>query len=169
VAAGSIVISRRQPPRIAVLLGPDVPVPDVPAPPVELTLAEKRSRLVAEAKDLVRVPWSPTKDAAGQGESGEVVWSNERQEGYMTFKAVAKNDPKLAQYQLWIFDGQRDDRFPVDGGVFDVDATTGEVIVPIKARLRVDKPTLFAVTVEVPGGVVVSKRERIVVAAKVAG
>lgn len=170
IAVGSVVISRRPRPEIAVRLGPELALPDAPPAPLpELTLAEKRSRLVAEAKDLVRVPWAPTKDAAGQGETGEVVWSNERQEGYMTFKAVAKNDPKLARYQLWIFDGQRDDRFPVDGGVFDVDPVSGEVIVPIKARLQVDKPTLFAVTVEAPGGVVVSKRERIVVTAKVAG
>ncbi len=170
VAAGSIVISRQPRPQIAVRLGPEVALPDAPpAPAPALTLAEKRAKLVAESTDLVRVPWSPTKDAAGQGETGEVVWSNERQEGYMTFKAVAKNDPKAIQYQLWIFDENRDERFPVDGGVFDVDTATGEVIVPIQARLRVDKPTLFAVTVEAPGGVVVSKRERIVVAAKVAG
>ena len=52
----------------------------------------------------------------------------------------------------------------VDGGVFDV-TSTGEVIVPITAKLRVDDATLFAVTVEQPGGVVVSKREHIVVAA----
>jgi hypothetical protein len=50
--------------------------------------------------------------------------------------------------------------------VFDV-TSGGEVIVPIHAKLKVTKPTLFAVTVEKPGGVVVSKRERIVVLAKV--
>lgn len=54
---------------------------------------------------------------------------------------------------------------PVDGGVFEInaaraDAATGEVIVPVTAKLRVRGPTLFAVTVEKPGGVVVSPRER---------
>jgi hypothetical protein len=34
--------------------------------------------------------------------------------------------------------------------------------------VAVDRPTLFAVTVERPGGVVVSKRERIVLAAAAA-
>ena len=52
----------------------------------------------------------------------------------------------------------------VDGGVFDV-PSTGEVIVPITAKLRVGGATLFAVTVERPGGVVVSRREHIVVTA----
>jgi len=128
--------------------------------------AEARERLVKEAKDVVRTAWGETGDAAGKGESGEVVWSNERQEGYMTFRAVATNDPKTTQYQLWIFDAERDDRYPVDGGVFDVDTSKGEVTIPISAKVAVGKPTLFAVTVERPGGVVVSKRERIVVTAK---
>jgi hypothetical protein len=56
----------------------------------------------------------------------------------------------------------------VDGGVFDVDRETGDVVVPITARLKVVEPTLFAVTIEKPGGVVVSKRERIVVTAAIA-
>jgi|GEM_PF-6982669 len=54
--------------------------------------------------------------------------------------------------------------FPVDGGVFDV-TSTGEVIVAITPKLHVDDLAMFAVTIEKPGGVVVSKRERIVVTA----
>ncbi|NUP08727.1 MAG: anti-sigma factor [Polyangiaceae bacterium] len=131
-----------------------------------LSPAEARDRLLAEAKDAVRTPWATTDDPSAKGASGEVVWSNERQEGYMTFKSVAPNDPKSSQYQLWIFDAERDERYPVDGGVFDV-GPDGEVVVPITARVPVGKPTLFAVTVEKPGGVVVSKRERILVTAKV--
>ncbi len=171
LAAASIYGSRLPRPQLAVRAAPGGVFDGVkaPAPAAEPTLAEKRARLVADAKDVVKVAWSPTKDAAGQGETGEVVWSNERQEGYMTFRAVQKNDPSKSQYQLWIFDGERDERYPVDGGVFDVDASTGEVIVPITAKVPVVKPTWFAVTDEAPGGVVVSKRERIVVAAKVAG
>lgn len=137
---------------------------DTPAPTP--TPKELRDKLLAEAKDVTRVAWGETGDQAGKGETGEVVWSNARQEGYMVFRAVAKNDPKASQYQLWIFDAERDERYPVDGGVFDVDTSSGEVVIPITARVAVGKPTLFAVTVEKPGGVVVSKRERIVVAAK---
>ena len=86
------------------------------------------------------------------------------QKGFMRFVGLAVNDPKQLQYQLWIFDKHRDQAFPVDGGVFDI-TPSGEVIVPISAKLPVGEPTLFAVTVEKPGGVVVSKRERIVVTA----
>ena len=82
----------------------------------------------------------------------------------MLFDGMRVNDPSVEQYQLWIFDKNRDQAFPVDGGVFDV-SSTGEVIVPISAKLHVDEPVLFAVTIEAPGGVVVSKRERIVVTA----
>ena len=91
------------------------------------------------------------------------------QKGYMRFRGLAKNDPRVAQYQLWIFDKTRDDTYPVDGGVFDVDKDTGDVIVPIRAKINVNEATLFAVTIERPGGVVVSKRERIVVTAKLGG
>jgi hypothetical protein len=40
-----------------------------------------------------------------------------------------------------------------------------EVVEPIRAAIQVFVPKLFAVTVERPGGVVVSKRERIVLTA----
>ena len=121
IALGSIYVMRQPKPAIAVRISPNEALPDLSTRPVqsEPTVAEKRQRLLSEAKDVVKVAWSPTKDAAGQGETGEVVWSNERQEGYMTFRAVERNDPTKSQYQLWIFDGERDERYPVDGGVFD--------------------------------------------------
>ena len=78
--------------------------------------------------------------------------------------AVETNDPTQFQYQLWIFDKDRDDKYPVDGGVFDV-GPDGEVVVKISAKLHVNEPVLFAVTVEQPGGVVVSDRSRIAVTA----
>ena len=56
----------------------------------------------------------------------------------------------------------------MDGGVFDVPAA-GEVVVPIRARLRILEPTFFAVTIEQPGGVEVSERERLPLLAKVRG
>lgn len=138
-----------------------VPQPEPPPP----TIAEQRAALLASGKDAVRVDWTATKDAAAAGASGDVVWSNALQRGYMRFRGLAANDPGQRQFQLWIFDKSRDERFPVDGGVFDIDPETGEVIVPITAKIRVEKPSLFAVTVEKPGGVVVSKREHIVLTA----
>lgn len=151
-AASAVLWARGQTPDRVVTL------PVTPAP------ATGRAELLASAPDAATLTWARTGDAAAQAASGDVVWSPARQRGYMRFVGLAPNDPKLSQYQLWIFDKQRDERFPVDGGVFDVTAS-GEVIVAISAKLPVGEPVLFAVTVEPPGGVVVSKRERIVVTA----
>ncbi|MBK7644414.1 MAG: anti-sigma factor [Planctomycetes bacterium] len=124
--------------------------------------ATRRERLLASATDIVRAAWSPTEDPLAGKLSGDVVWSGARQEGYMRFHALAANDPRHQQYQLWIFDSTRADwqAKPVDGGVFDV-APGEEVVVPIAAKLEVRQPALFAVTLEAPGGVVVSQREHL--------
>ena len=111
------------------------------------------------AADVVRTDWSPGDDPLAAGVSGEVVWSPSEQRGFMRFRALQPNNPTVAQYQLWIFDGTRPSETPVDGGVFDV--VDGEVIVPIDAKIDVRDATLFAITLEEPGGVVVSKRERL--------
>ena len=50
-----------------------------------------------------------------------------------------------------------------------VESGSGEVIVPIRAALPVREATLFAITIERPGGVVVSSRERLPLLAKVGG
>ena len=132
--------------------------------PTTLTPSESRAQLLANAKDATTLAWTATTDEAAKGASGDVVWSPSQQKGFMRFVGLAVNDPTKLQYQLWIFDKNRDQAFPVDGGVFDI-TPSGEVIVAITAKLPVGEPVLFAVTVEKPGGVVVSKRERIVVTA----
>ncbi|MEO8845542.1 MAG: anti-sigma factor [Kofleriaceae bacterium] len=128
------------------------------------TPASDRAALVASATDLAKITWTVTPDPNAHGATGDVVWSAAQQKGYLRFVGLKPNDPAQYQYQLWIFDKTRDQAFPVDGGVFDV-ASDGEVIVPISPKLHVNDLALFAVTVEKPGGVVVSKRERIVVTA----
>jgi Anti-sigma-K factor rskA len=140
------------------------PPPAPSTPPALLTLKEERDALLTRAKDTTKLEWHDTKDPASREATGDVVWSATEQRGYMRFTGLEPNDPTKAQYQLWIFDKDRDARYPVDGGVFDV-SSKGEVVVAVAPRLRVATPTLFAVTVEKPGGVVVSKRERIVVTA----
>lgn len=136
----------------------EAPIKATPSP------SQARKELLESAKDVQTLAWSATPDPNAKGATGDVVWSPSKQEGYMRFTGLAANDPKLIQYQLWIFDKERDDKYPVDGGVFDV-GPDGEVVVKITPRLTVKEPVLFAVTVEAPGGVVVSKRERIVVTA----
>jgi Anti-sigma-K factor rskA len=139
--------------------------PPVIAPPAEKpvppTPAEERAALLAKS-DSLKIPLAATKDPAAAGVTGDVVWDPVTQRGFLHFTGLAANDPAVHQYQIWIFDAGRDKRYPVDGGVFDVPANTAEVVVPIRAELMVRKPAAFAVTVEKPGGVVVSGREHVV-------
>ena len=127
-----------------------------------LDLAAERSALVTAAPDVVVVPWSPPASAGYEQVTGDVVWSEARQQGYLRLANMPVNDPATSQYQLWIVDPERDSR-PVDGGVFNV-TSSGEVIIPIQAKLPVRAPRAFAITAEQPGGVVVSDGPLLVVA-----
>ncbi len=131
------------------------------SPPAPPTLAEQRAALLAKT-DSLKIPLSAGKDPAAAGVTGDVVWDPATQRGFLHFAGLAPNDPAMHQYQLWIFDAGRDQRYPVDGGIFDVPANTSEVIIPIRAALMVRKPAAFAVTLEKPGGVVVSGREHVI-------
>jgi len=124
-------------------------------PPLEQQFAALRA-----APETVRLEWTALDDPAAQGAAGEVLWNSEQQRGFMRFAGLAPNDPATQQYQLWIFDATRSEARPVDGGVFDIPAG-GEVVVPINAKLPVGEAAAFAVTVEPPGGVVVSDRSRL--------
>lgn len=132
--------------------------------PAERTPVQLRNAFLANApSDLTRVSWTnPTNDEASLNASGDIVWSDELQEGYMRIKDLEVNDPAIKQYQLWIFDRTRNDDRPVDGGVFDIVVTdNGEIIIPIDAKLDIRDSKAFAITIEDPGGVVVSDRERL--------
>ncbi len=122
-----------------------------------------RQRLVAEAVDTRVIPWSVPAFDEYAGVSGDVVWNDERQEGYLLLTGMPVNDPTESQYQLWVVDPDRDSN-PVDGGVFDIPAGQDTVIVPIDVKLAVSKPAVFAITREQPGGVVVSQGPLLVVA-----
>ena len=131
-----------------------------PSPP---TPQQAMAMLIESApSDLVEPNWQPM---ASQTTKGKVVWSDEKQEGYMVFEGLAANDPLKKQYQLWIFDTDANQEYPIDGGVFDIPADGGNSVIPINAKIPVDKAVMFAVTEEIPGGVVVSKREVIPVLA----
>ncbi len=129
-----------------------------PGPDVTAT----RASLVNEAPDVLTLPWAPPTAAGYEGVTGDVVWSQARQQGYLRLANMPVNDPARRQYQLWIVDPDRD-KNPVDGGVFNVSAT-GEVIIPIQAKLQIRSPKAFAITAEQPGGVVVSAGPLLVVA-----
>jgi hypothetical protein len=133
--------------------------------PQNPSIAEQRTELIATSADLIEAPWTPGTHPFKQQVSGDVVWSNTLQKGYLRFTNMPVNDPAAEQYQLWIIDPQRDDK-PIDGGVFDI-SKSGEVIVPINAKLGVVNPQAFAVTIEKPGGVVVSSQDNLPLLAEV--
>lgn len=131
------------------------------------TLAQQYEALAGEA-DTVAASWAfnvgdennPGGDAAYADTTGEVIWNNDSQTGYMKLAGLPVNNPAKLQYQLWIVDASRstdiENTNRVDGGVFDITAE-GEVIVPINAKLVARDAAAFAITVETPGGVVESK------------
>ena len=84
----------------------------------------------------------------------------------MTLSGIPVNDPRQAQYQLWIVDPSRDADAPVDGGVFDIPTDGSPVVIPIAAKLALRNPQAFMITLEQPGGVVKSKQEKLVALAK---
>jgi hypothetical protein len=165
-AAACLVLAifawQRSPPAVTPLAAVTPPPAPVVAPEKPLpTPAEERAALLAKS-DSLKISLGATKDPAAAGVTGDVVWDPATQRGFLHFTGLAANDPAVHQYQIWIFDSGRDKRFPVDGGVFDVPANAAEVVIPIRAALMVRKPAAFAVTVEKPGGVVVSGREHVV-------
>lgn len=147
-------------------LSPSVPVAlSTPTPtPVQLTPEQRRQQLLSSGTELARAEIGPGKEAYNP--SGDIVWSDAKQQGFIHVKGLPKNDPSREQYQLWIFDENQDPKTPVDGGVFDVNSD-GEVVIPINAKIQVKGAKVFAITVERPGGVVVSKQEHVAALAKV--
>lgn len=123
------------------------------------SVTSQRKALLANAGDLVTINWAGGPTPFPTAVQGDVVWSNAAQMGFMRFVGMPVNDASVEQYQLWIIDPARDDE-PIDGGVFDI-SSEGEVIVPIDAKLQVLDPAAFAITIEKPGGVVVSTQERL--------
>ncbi len=138
--------------------------PVVQTPTPKLSPEAERTQTLAAAADAVKIPLANPKNA--QEIMGEMVWSNSLQKGYARFDKLPANDISKETYQLWIVDETQNQKTPINGGVFDI-AKSGEVIVPIDPELRVKKPLAIAVTVEKPGGVVVSAQEKVVALAKI--
>jgi anti-sigma-K factor RskA len=130
------------------------------------TPAQQREALLA-IPGAERIQLETTAEPAAAGAKVDVVWDPRSQRGFVRFVGLKPNDPAQHQYQLWIFDGDRDPRYPVDAGVFNVPPNTDEVVVPMRAALAVHAAKAFAVTIEQPGGVVVSGREHVVAIGKV--
>ncbi len=131
-----------------------------------LSTAQQREQLLASAPDVVKINLKAAKVKSFENLSGEVVWSNARQKGFVRLRNLPANDAAKESYQLWIFDAARNVKTPVSGGVFNV-RSAGEIIIPVNAQLEIKQPTAFAVTREKAGGVVVSSPERVVASGKI--
>ncbi len=116
---------------------------------------------LAENADAVELNWQGMGDPDFDGVTGYVRWDNSTQQGVMRLTGLPVNNPTEQQYQLWIVDPLRDSN-PIDGGVFNI--TEGENLVAIDAKLEVIRPKAFALTLEQPGGVVVSAGPLLVIA-----
>lgn len=141
-----------------------IAVYETPLDPTQL--AENRRQLLT-VPDAIQVAWQPfdlpDAPAEQQGVRGDVVWSDELQEGYIRFVGLEPNDPNIEQYQVWVID-ERGLEQKVSGGVFNANAE-GEIIVEIIPGIDVGRVGLFAITVENPGGTWVPDLTRRVVVA----
>jgi anti-sigma-K factor RskA len=141
-----------------------VPTP-TPSPEEVLRPEQMREQLIASAPDMVHI-------SVGAGTvkdiepAGDIVWSDAKQKGYLRLTGLPKNDPGKQTYQLWIVAENQDPKTPVDGGIFDINSD-GEVIIPINPKVKALNPKVFAITIEKPGGVVVSKQEKVAALGKV--
>ena len=127
-------------------------------------LAEQRDQFLASAGDIIKSSWTDFDPKKPRNVEGDVVWSNSAQKGYLRFKNLPVNEKSKETYQLWIFDESQ--KNPVSGGVFDANEA-GEIIIPINAAIKVGKPTMFGITAEKPGGVMVSELGKVMAVAKV--
>ena len=105
--------------------------------------------LIASTPGIIQANLAPGNVKETAHIAGDIVWSDEKQAGYLRFRGLPINDATATCYQLWIFDEVQDKRTPIDGGIFDVTAD-GEVIIPINAKLETNGPNMFAITIETP-------------------
>ncbi|CAM2834636.1 anti-sigma factor domain-containing protein [Rariglobus hedericola] len=112
-------------------------------------------RLIADLRnqaDVAHLKIASLTSLAGNSPQARAiaVWNPDRQEGVL----VVSKLPALAidkDYQLWVIDPQYP--IPVDGGVFTVDAATGDARVNFKPGKNVKAAQVFAVSLERKGGV----------------
>ena len=116
------------------------------------------------AKDMIQFPWH-SRSTTLETISGDIIWTDQGQKGFIKITGLPMNDPTQNQYQVWIVDPLKYEQ-PVDGGVFDVTRIDKPVIIPINPKLPISKAVGFAITLEQPGGVVVSTQPLLLTAPK---
>lgn len=142
--------------------------PTVPGPIAQKSAAVERQELLASATDAQTITLGAWDNPEQPGVTGDVVWSESAQAGYLRLAGLKQNDPTVEQYQLWIVDSRGMDQ-RISGALFDAkpDPATGEVVVKIEPRIATRGAAAFALTIEKPGGVWVSDMtRRVVIGAK---
>ena len=124
----------------------------------------KKMVLQNTADDLMQYPWFG-KTSDFESIKGDIIWSNQKQKGFIKITGMPMNDPSQNQYQIWIVDPIQYQN-PVDGGVFDITKSGRELIIPINPKLPISNARGFAITLEQPGGVVVSSQPLLLTAPK---
>lgn len=127
-------------------------------------LSVKKAVLEFSSKDLIQYNWFAQTDDFCDC-SGNVIWSDDGQRGFITLAGLPMNDPSENQYQIWIVDPKMHAN-PVDGGVFNITSIDSPTVIPINPKLPIEKARGFAITLEQSGGVVISEQSLILTAPK---
>jgi anti-sigma-K factor RskA len=144
---GSPTIANSEPPATP-------PTVDTPAPsPATPTVAQLREQLLASAHDVLHLQLvSNDSGAVAREPGGDIVWSNGLQTGYLRLQGLVNDELPQRQYQLWIIECDASGDEVINGGMFFVDRSTGELVLPIQADHFVQQPMMFLVSVEPLGG-----------------
>ncbi len=149
------------------------PVVEAPAQPTPAERATHLADRLSTEPGTLRVAFQAVGLIEGRDNVGEVLWNPDEQRGMLRLRNVDPNDPAQHQFQLWIFDAERE-QYAVDGGVFDIGPETprdsdGNLLVPFEPRLAIRAAAAFAVTQEQPGGVVVTDQSGLILLGPVGG
>jgi hypothetical protein len=125
---------------------------DTGSPNAGPTIAELREQLLRSTPDVLHLQLVSDIGGVGNESGGDIVWSSGRQIGYLRLRAWPGDNPaQQRQYQLWIVGSDVSGNEIINGGIFPVDRTTGELILPIQVDQFVQQPKMFVVSVEPSG------------------
>src|SRR5690606_31290456 len=117
---------------------------DTVGPNAAPTIAELREQLLRSTPDVLHLQLvSDTGGGGGNESGGDIVWSSGRQIGFLRLRASPGDNPaQQRQYQLWIVSSDVSGNEFINGGIFSVDRSTGELILPIQADQFVQQPKM---------------------------
>lgn len=126
------------------------------------TSEQRNAWLAVDKNSLRKTSWKAVNPATSVDFSGTVEWCTARKQGYAVLRGMAVNKNALYEYQLWIIDEGRPKVTPVHAGLFNIKNPDAECWVKIQPCLPISQALSFMVTLERAGGVVVSKRKRVI-------